>query len=60
MDPATVMMIVKLVELTATYGPPLVIAGIQAMQPKETLTMEDLDALESRLKHPSEYMPRPE
>lgn len=59
MDPATALMIVKIIELSATYGPALVSAGIKAMQPKEKLTLEDLDALEARLKHPSEYMPRP-
>jgi hypothetical protein len=59
MTPATVMLIMKLVELGVAYGPGIVSAGIEAFGPKEEITMEDLDALEARLKAPGEYMPRP-
>ena len=60
MKPETVLIIVKLIELIGTYGPALVTAGIEAMQTKTELTLADLDELELKLKHPSEYMPRPE
>jgi hypothetical protein len=60
MTPEKLLLIVKIIELVGTYGAPLVIAGINAIQPKEDLTMADIDELELKLKHPLEYMPRPE
>jgi hypothetical protein len=59
MNPATALLIVRLIELVGTYGPGLVTAGIDALKPKAELTLADLDELELQLKHPSEYMPRP-
>jgi hypothetical protein len=59
MNPATALLIVKLIELIRIYGSALVIAGIEALKSKAELTLADLDELELQLKHPSEYMPRP-
>ena len=60
MDIATATLILKLVELGMTYGPGIVINAIQAISAqKYALTIADVEELELKLKHPSEYMPRP-
>lgn len=61
MDPATFMAILKVTELGLTYGVPLVRSTYEALfSGKTNITEEDLDILEASLKHPSEYMPRPD
>jgi len=60
MLPGTALIIVRLVELALTYGPQAVTSIVMAWPSDKEITVADLDALEAQLKHPSEYMPRPE
>jgi hypothetical protein len=59
MESATALIILKFVELGLTYGPQAVTAIINTWPAENEITLDDLNALEAQLKHPSEYMPRP-
>lgn len=58
MDPVTASIVLRLVGLGMEYGIPAVMGIVQSWD-KEKITDQDLDELESKLKHPGEYLPRP-
>jgi len=60
MDQAVAILIVRLVELALVYGTQAVSNIVLLWPSDKDITVADLDTLEAQLKHPSDYMPRPE